>query len=83
MSMDLEHHLRSFRDMAEARAAGDQSKFQFIQAFYEEYFAVMDLPAEFYLETVKLIFQDHVLPLGELKVHGARSIRAPSSALRY
>ena len=43
--------------MAEARAAGDQSKFQFIQAFYEEYFAVMDLPAEFFLETVKLIFQ--------------------------
>ena len=56
--------------MVEARAADDQSKFRFIQAFYEEYFAVMDLPAEFYLETVKLIFQDHVLPLGELEVHG-------------
>lgn len=70
MSLNLERHLRSFRDMAEARASDDQSKFQFIQAFYEEYFAVMDLPAEFYLETVKLVFQDHVLPLGELKVHG-------------
>ncbi|TPV99593.1 MAG: hypothetical protein USCAAHI_00964 [Beijerinckiaceae bacterium] len=70
MSMNLERHLRSFKDMVEARAADDQSKFQFIQAFYEEYFAVMDLPAEFYLETVKLIFQDHVLPLGELEVHG-------------
>jgi poly-beta-hydroxyalkanoate depolymerase len=30
----------------------------------------MDLPAEFYLETVKLIFQDHALPLGKLEVHG-------------
>jgi poly(3-hydroxybutyrate) depolymerase len=70
MSMNLERHVRSFLDMVEARAAGDQSKFQFIQAFYEEYFAVMDLPAEFYLETVKLIFQDHALPLGEFKVHG-------------
>jgi polyhydroxyalkanoate depolymerase len=70
MSMNLERHLRSFKDMVEARAADDQSKFQFIQAFYEEYFAVMDLPAEFYLETVKLIFQGHVLPLGELEVHG-------------
>jgi poly(3-hydroxybutyrate) depolymerase len=70
MSTNLERHLRSFKDMVEARAADDQSKFQFIQAFYEEYFAVMDLPAEFYLETVKLIFQDHVLPLGELEVHG-------------
>jgi poly(3-hydroxybutyrate) depolymerase len=70
MNMNLERHLRSFKDMVEARAAGDQSKFQFIQAFYEEYFAVMDLPAEFYLETVKLIFQDHAMPLGKLKVHG-------------
>jgi poly(3-hydroxybutyrate) depolymerase len=70
MSMNLDRHQRSFKDMVEARAAGDQSKFQFIQAFYEEYFAVMDLPAEFYLETVKLIFQDHALPLGKLEVHG-------------
>lgn len=70
MSMNLDRHLRSFKDMLEARAAGDQSKLQFIHAFYEEYFAVMDLPAEFYLETVKLVFQDHALPLGKLEVHG-------------
>jgi poly(3-hydroxybutyrate) depolymerase len=70
MSMNLERHLRSFKDMVEAHAAGDQSKFQLIQAFYQEYFAVMDLPAEFFLETVKLIFQDHALPLGKLEVHG-------------
>jgi poly(3-hydroxybutyrate) depolymerase len=70
MSMNLERHLRSFKDMVEARAADDQSKFQFIQAFYQEYFAVMDLPAEFYLETVKLVFQDHALALGKLEVHG-------------
>ena len=70
LSMNLERHLRSFKDMVEAHAAGDQSKFQFIQAFYQKYFAVMDLPAEFFLETVKLIFQDHALPLGKLEVHG-------------
>lgn len=70
MSMNLDRHLHSFKDMLEARAAGDQSKLQFIHAFYEEYFAVMDLPAEFYLETVKLVFQDHALPLGKLEVHG-------------
>ncbi len=70
MNMNLERHLRSFKDLVEARAADDQSKFQFIQSFYEEYFAVMDLPAEFFLETVKLIFQDHALPLGKLEVHG-------------
>ena len=32
----------------------------------------MDLPAEFYLETVKEVFQDHLLPLGKLDVHGRR-----------
>jgi polyhydroxyalkanoate depolymerase len=67
--MNLERHLRSFDDMAEARAANDLTKLQVIQTFYEEYFAVMDLPAEFYLETVKAVFQDHLLALGKLKVH--------------
>jgi poly(3-hydroxybutyrate) depolymerase len=72
MNMNLERHLRSFDDMAEARAAGDQSKLQLLKEFYEEYFAVMDLPAEFYLETVKAVFQDHLLPLGQLKVRGRK-----------
>lgn len=72
LSMNLERHLRSFGDMAEARAVNDLSKLQLIQDFYEEYFAVMDLPAEFYLETVAWVFQDHLLPLGKLTVHGRR-----------
>jgi poly(3-hydroxybutyrate) depolymerase len=72
MSMNLERHLRSFGDMAEARAVGDRSKLQLLQSFYEEYFAVMDLPAEFYLETVKTVFQDHLLPLGKLEIDGRR-----------
>jgi poly(3-hydroxybutyrate) depolymerase len=72
MSMNPERHLRSFGDMAEARAAGDHSKLEVLRSFYEEYFAVMDLPAEFYLETVKTVFQDHALPKGTLEVHGRR-----------
>ncbi len=70
LNMNLERHLRSFNDMAEARAANDHSKLRVLKEFYEEYFAVMDLPAEFYLETVKSVFQDHLLPLGKLEVHG-------------
>jgi poly(3-hydroxybutyrate) depolymerase len=70
LSMNLERHLRSFDDMAEARATNDQTKLQVLREFYEEYFAVMDLPAEFYLETVKAVFQDNLLPLGKLEVHG-------------
>ena len=72
LNMNLERHMRSFDDMVEARAANDLTKLQVIQDFYEEYFAVMDLPAEFYLETVKAVFQDHLLPLGKLDVNGRR-----------
>ena len=43
-----------------------------MKAFYDEYFAVMDLPAEFYLETVKQVFQDHLLPKGEMMISGRR-----------
>ena len=42
--------------------------------FYDEYGAVMDLPAEFYLETVQRVFQEHDLPRGELTWHG-RTVR--------
>jgi poly(3-hydroxybutyrate) depolymerase len=72
MSMNVERHIRSFGDMAEARAAGDHSKLEALTTFYEEYFAVMDLPAEFYLETVKTVFQDFALPRGELEIRGRR-----------
>ena len=41
-----------------------------IKEFYDEYFAVMDMPAEFYLETVDAVFQRDLLPRGDLKVRG-------------
>jgi poly(3-hydroxybutyrate) depolymerase len=72
MNMNIERHLRSFGDMAEARAAGDHAKLETLRSFYEEYLAVMDLPAEFYLETVKTVFQDHALPRGVLQIEGRR-----------
>jgi poly-beta-hydroxyalkanoate depolymerase len=43
-----------------------------IKAFYDEYFAVLDMTAEFYLETVQWVFQDHLLAKGELAWHGRR-----------
>jgi poly(3-hydroxybutyrate) depolymerase len=45
-----------------------------VRRFYEEYFAVADLPAEFYLETVRKVFQEHELARGALQVHG-RTVR--------
>jgi poly(3-hydroxybutyrate) depolymerase len=59
-------HFRQFRSLA----ADDKVAAEMHRAFYDEYLAVMDLPAEFYLETVKRIFMDHELPKGNLKYHG-------------
>ncbi|WP_041368391.1 polyhydroxyalkanoate depolymerase [Methylocella silvestris] len=70
VSMNPERHMQSFKDMAKAYTENDMPKFKFIKDFYAEYFAIMDLPAEFYIPTVKTVFQDHLLPLGKLEVHG-------------
>lgn len=70
VGMNPDRHMRSFRDMAKAIAENDEPKAKLIKDFYDEYFAVMDLPAEFYLPTVRMVFQEHLLPRGELKVRG-------------
>ena len=70
MSMNPERHKKSFEDMATALADGDDTRYATLRTFYEEYFAVMDLPAAFYLETVAMVFQEHSLPKGELRVNG-------------
>ncbi|ASL46618.1 hypothetical protein bAD24_III04470 [Burkholderia sp. AD24] len=70
MSMNLGRHLDSFETMYYERAKGDAAKADTIHTFYEEYFATMDLTADFYLETVDTVFQRHALPLHELKVAG-------------
>ena len=58
--MDLAHHI----------AKGEKEKAEIIKTFYDEYFAVMDLPAEFYIETVRDVFQEHLLPQGKLMHRG-------------
>jgi poly(3-hydroxybutyrate) depolymerase len=66
LSMNLERHKKSFKDMYQYLVAGDVEKDKLLRVFYEEYLAVNDLPAEFYLETVKKVFQTYDLPLGKL-----------------
>jgi len=72
INMNLERHLNSFREFYEALEHGDLEKASFTRRFYEEYFAVADLPAEFYLETVRLVFQEYALPLGRLTWRGRK-----------
>jgi poly(3-hydroxybutyrate) depolymerase len=72
MSMNIERHVKAHKELYENLANGELEKAAVTKAFYDEYFAVLDLAAEFYLETVQLIFQDHALPLGQLQWHGEK-----------
>jgi poly(3-hydroxybutyrate) depolymerase len=70
VSMNLDRHINAHLAQFRALACGDVVSAEAHKKFYDEYGAVMDLPAEFYLETVKRVFQDHDLPLGKLTWHG-------------
>ncbi|MCU7374414.1 polyhydroxyalkanoate depolymerase [Paucibacter sp. O1-1] len=70
MSMNPERHKASFRQMYEHLLEGRREEAKVIQDFYEEYLAVNDLPAEFYLETVEKVFQTYDLAKGELMYRG-------------
>ena len=72
ISMNAQRHKSAFEDMAKALASGDDAKYTTLKTFYDEYLAVMDLPAEFYLQTVQQVFQDHLLPKGELTISGRK-----------
>lgn len=72
MSMNRERHAEAFRSYYRHLLADEHDKAAATRTFYEEYFAVADLAAEFYLETVGLVFQQYALPKGELLVHGRR-----------
>jgi poly(3-hydroxybutyrate) depolymerase len=72
MSMNIERHLKAHRELYDNLAKGELEKAKVTKAFYDEYFAVLDLSAEFYLETVRLVFQDHALPMGMLDYQGER-----------
>jgi poly(3-hydroxybutyrate) depolymerase len=70
LSMNLERHLNAFRGLYDDLINNEMEKAQATRNFYEEYFAVADLPAEFYLETVRHVFQEYALPRGELLWRG-------------
>jgi poly(3-hydroxybutyrate) depolymerase len=66
VSMNLERHIKQHLDLHNHLVKGETDKAALIKTFYDEYFAVMDLPAEFYIETVRDVFQEHLLPLGKM-----------------
>jgi poly(3-hydroxybutyrate) depolymerase len=70
MSMNVERHAKAFVDLFMHRIDGDIEKADQIRKFYEEYFAIMDLDAEFYLQTVESVFQKNALAEGSFLFRG-------------
>src|SRR6202163_4109952 len=79
MSMNIDRHLKAHRDLYDNLVKGEIEKAAVTKKFYDEYFAVLDLSAEFYIETVRLVFQEHALPRGLIEWRadqvGPRAIR--------
>ena len=70
MSMNIERHVKAHKELYDNLVAGDLAKVAQTKAFYDEYFAVLDLTAEFYLETVRIVFQEYALAAGTLRHRG-------------
>ncbi len=72
VSMNLDRHLKAHHDLFLHLVEGDGDSAQKHREFYDEYLAVMDLAAEFYLQTVDTVFIRHLLPKGEMTHRGRR-----------
>jgi poly(3-hydroxybutyrate) depolymerase len=72
MGMNMGRHIEQFRKLYQALADADEAEAAKITEFYEEYFAVLDMTEEFYLETIDKVFQRALLAKGELEHRGRR-----------
>ncbi|HEX5129689.1 MAG TPA: polyhydroxyalkanoate depolymerase [Usitatibacter sp.] len=72
VAMNPDRHMESHVQYYHHLVEGDGESAEAHRRFYDEYNAVMDLPAEYYLETVERVFQKHLLPEGKLVVGGTK-----------
>ena len=72
VAMNPERHGQSHWDFYQDLLKGDLSSAQSHRKFYDEYNAVLDMPAEYYLDTIRTVFQEHLLPRGLWDVAGER-----------
>jgi len=70
VAMNPKRHAQSHWEFYLHLREGDNESAEEHRKFYDEYNAVLDMPAEYYLETIKTVFQDHALPLGTWEVKG-------------
>ena len=72
MTMNLDRHVTAHVDLFHHLVRGDGESATATKKFYDEYMSVMDLPADFYLQTVQRVFQEHALPLGTFESRGRK-----------
>jgi poly(3-hydroxybutyrate) depolymerase len=72
VSMNLDRHIEAHQNLFKHLVQGDGDSAQKHREFYDEYLAVMDLSAEFYLQTVETVFVKHALPKGEMTHRGQK-----------
>jgi poly(3-hydroxybutyrate) depolymerase len=72
MGMNLDRHLTAHRDLFHNLIKGDGDSADKHREFYDEFLAVMDLTAEYYLQTIETVFLDQALPKGEMLHRGER-----------
>jgi poly(3-hydroxybutyrate) depolymerase len=70
VAMNPDRHADAHWDYYSHLVAGDGDSAQAHRRFYDEYNAVLDMPAEYYLDTIRAVFQEFALPEGLMKVHG-------------
>jgi poly(3-hydroxybutyrate) depolymerase len=70
VSMNLDRHIEAHKELFLNLVRGDGDSAQKHKEFYDEYLAVMDLAAEYYLQTVDTVFVHHALPKGEMTHRG-------------
>lgn len=68
-AMNADRHVDAHRDYFQQLVKGDDDSAERHRDFYDEYNAVLDLPAEYYLDTIRTVFQDFDLPQGRMRVH--------------
>lgn len=72
MAMNMDRHINAHVDMFNHLVKGDGDSAEKHREFYDEYLAVMDMTAEFYMQTIETVFVRHALPKGEMVSRGRR-----------
>lgn len=72
VAMNPDRHMQSHYDFYRDLVRGDDDDAETHRRFYDEYNAVLDMPAEYYLDTIRIVFQEYQLPRGHWKVQGKK-----------